>query len=59
MGEYCAVLRGIDYNLYVEQKSPYRSDAETLINRVNKEMKKQGKEAIFNEILKKNHISPE
>lgn len=47
------------YNLYVEQKSPYRSDAETLINRVNKEMKKQGKEAIFNEILKKNHISPE
>lgn len=47
------------YNLYVEQKSPYRTDAEKLIQNVNFEMKKQGKEKIFNEILTKYHLSPE
>ena len=45
------------YTLYVAQKSPYRTDAETLIQIVYKEMKKQGKEALFNEILKKHNIS--
>lgn len=46
------------YNIYVEQKSPYRADAEKLIQIVYNEMKKQGKEATFNEILLKHHISP-
>lgn len=46
------------YNIYVEQKSPYRSDAEKLIQIVYNEMKKQGKEELFNTILKKNNISP-
>lgn len=45
------------YSLYVAQKSPYRTDAETLIQIVYKEMKKEGKEAVFNEILKKHNIS--
>lgn len=45
------------YNLYVEQKSPYRTDAETLIQIVYREMKKQGKEALFESILAKYHIS--
>lgn len=45
------------YNLYIEQKSPYRTDAEKLINAVYAEMKKQGKEAKFNEILAANKIS--
>lgn len=44
------------YNLYVEQKSPYRTDAETLIQMVYSEMKKQGKENIFHSILEKHHI---
>jgi tetratricopeptide (TPR) repeat protein len=44
------------YNLYIAQKSPYRTDAEKLINILYSEMKKQGKEARFNEILKENHI---
>lgn len=46
------------YNIYVKQKSPYRTDAETLINVIYKEMKKQGKEALFNQILENNNISP-
>jgi tetratricopeptide (TPR) repeat protein len=45
------------YNLYVEQKSPYRTDAEKLINALYVEMKKQGKEQKFKEILKENKIS--
>lgn len=45
------------YNLYLEQKSPYRSDAEKLIQIVYNEMKKQGKVDTFNEILKKYHIA--
>lgn len=45
------------YNLYIEQKSPYRTDAEKLINAIYSEMKKQGKEAKFNEILAANKIN--
>lgn len=45
------------YNLYIEFKSPYRTDAEKVINVIYQEMKKQGKEAEFNQILKKNNIS--
>lgn len=44
------------YNMYIEQKSPYRSDAEKLINYIHSEMKKQGKEEKFNQILKANNI---
>lgn len=54
--------KGLDYmckayNLYVYLKSPYRSDAEKLISFVFVEMKKQGKEEKFNQILKNNNIS--
>lgn len=45
------------YNLYIAQKSPYRSDAEKIISVVYAEMKKQGKEAKFWEILKQNNIA--
>ena len=45
------------YNLYIAQKSPYRTDAETIISQIYVEMKKQGKEDKFNEILKQNNIS--
>lgn len=44
------------YNLYVEQKSPYRTDAEKLINTVYAAMKKENKEETFFKILKENHI---
>jgi tetratricopeptide (TPR) repeat protein len=44
------------YNLYIEQKSPYRTDAEKIITRIYAEMKKQGKEDKFNQILKANKI---
>ena len=45
------------YNLYTAQKSPYRTDAETIINMIYAEMKKTGKENVFNQILKNNNIS--
>lgn len=45
------------YNIYVVTKSPYRSDAEQLINITYQELKKQGKENVFFEILKKHNIS--
>lgn len=45
------------YNMYIEQKSPYRADAEKIINIIYSEMKKQGKEERFNQILKANKIS--
>jgi tetratricopeptide (TPR) repeat protein len=45
------------YNLYIEQKSPYRTDAESIINTIYSEMKKIGKEAQFNKILKANNIA--
>lgn len=44
------------YNLYVQQKSPYRTDAEKLIQAIYVEMKKQGNEDKFSEILKANNI---
>ncbi|MDG2433581.1 hypothetical protein, partial [Flavobacterium sp.] len=45
------------YNLYVSQKSPYRTDAESIINMIYAELKKQGKETQFNQILKDNNIT--
>jgi tetratricopeptide (TPR) repeat protein len=45
------------YNIYVENKSPYRSDAQQNIQYIYTEMKKQGKEEKFKEILKKNKIT--
>lgn len=46
------------YSLYIEQKSPYRTDAEKIINYIYVEMTRQGKEDKFNEILKSHNISP-
>ncbi len=46
------------YNLYDAGKSPYRSDAEQIIQMLYAEMKKQGKEDKFKEILKANNITP-
>lgn len=43
--------------MYIKQKSPYRADAEKMINNIYTEMKKQGKEKEFNKILKANNIS--
>lgn len=45
------------YVIYVEQQSPYRTDAEKVIGTIYSEMKKQGKEEEFNEILKAHNIS--
>ncbi len=47
------------YTIYVQQKSPYRVDAEKIISLIYIEMKKQGKEEEFNKILKANNISQE
>lgn len=47
------------YNLYLAQKSPYRTDAERVINMIYAEMKQQGKEELFKATLKEHHISPE
>lgn len=45
------------YNIYTEMKSPYRTDAGTLIQRIYANLKKEGKEDKFFEILKNNNIS--
>lgn len=45
------------YNIYVEQKSPYRSDAEKILAYLYGEMKGKGKEKEFKQILKANNIS--
>ncbi|MCV2484680.1 tetratricopeptide repeat protein [Flavobacterium sp. SH_e] len=45
------------YNIYVEQKSAYRSDAEKIIQMIYAQMKKDGKEAAFEKILEANNIS--
>lgn len=45
------------YMLYVKQKSPYRTDAEKVINQIFTAMKKEGKEERFNAILKENNIN--
>lgn len=47
------------YNLYVEQKSPYRTDAESVISRIYTEMKKNNQEDKFIKILKEHGISSE
>ena len=44
------------YKIYAEQKSPYRSDTETMIGYIYKSMKEEGKTDKFKEILKSNHI---
>jgi len=45
------------YTYYIAQKSPYRTDAEKVINMIYADMKKQGKETAFDEILKNNNIN--
>ncbi|MES2239252.1 MAG: tetratricopeptide repeat protein [Bacteroidota bacterium] len=45
------------YNIYSETKSPYRTDAQTLIQRIYANLKKEGKEDKFFEILKNNNIN--
>ncbi len=45
------------YNLYISQNSPYRTDAEKIINILYKKMKSDGKENRFKEILKSNNIN--
>lgn len=44
------------YNLYVKMGSPYRTDAEKMIQYLYAELKKEGKEDSFNKILKENNI---
>ncbi|PIF45192.1 tetratricopeptide repeat protein [Chryseobacterium sp. 52] len=44
------------YRIYNDQKSPYRTDAETIISSIYKSMKEKGKTEKFKEILKKNNI---
>jgi hypothetical protein len=44
------------YNIYVKQKSPFRTDAENVINIIYKQMKKDNKEEAFNRILAENNI---
>ncbi|HEY1872152.1 MAG TPA: tetratricopeptide repeat protein, partial [Chitinophagaceae bacterium] len=45
------------YNIYSNQKSPYRSDAEKVINLIYAEMKKNNQEDVFNQILKENNLN--
>lgn len=45
------------YNLYTSKNSPYRVDAEKVISYICNEMKKNGQEDKFNEIIKANNIS--
>ncbi|RVT73372.1 tetratricopeptide repeat protein [Flavobacterium sufflavum] len=45
------------YNIYSDMKSPYRTDAQTLIQRIYANLKKEGKEDKFFEILKNNNIN--
>jgi len=45
------------YHLYIQQNSPYRTDAEKIIQLIYQEMKAAGKEEKFDAILKENHIS--
>jgi tetratricopeptide (TPR) repeat protein len=46
------------YNIYVSSGSPYRVDAEKIINYIFSKMKAEGKEKRFMEILKENNINP-
>jgi len=47
------------FNLYTKLKSPYRSDAQKMIQYIYLEMKNEGKEDRFKEILKENNINIE
>ena len=47
----------VAYNLYIAQKSPYRTDAEKIINLIYQDMKKNGKIDTFKEVLHKNNIN--
>lgn len=54
--------KGLDYickayRIYTEQKSAYRTDAETLIGYIYKSMKEENKTDKFKEILKNNKIN--
>lgn len=56
--------KGLDYMckaylLYVEQKSPYRSDAEKVISLIYASMKKDNKEKRFMEIMKQYNLNPQ
>lgn len=46
------------YKLYVSARSPYRSDAEKVINMIYSLMKKEGKEKRFYEILEQYQLKP-
>ncbi len=53
--------KGLDYmckayNKYIENNSPYRSDAETMIGLAFKEMKAKNQESLFYKILENNNI---
>lgn len=45
------------YSIYTVQKSPYRSDAETIIGYIYKKMKEENKLDKFKEILKNNKLN--
>lgn len=45
------------YLSYIEEKSPYRTDAEAVINHIYSKMKAEGKENLFLEILKLYNIN--
>ena len=45
------------YNLYISHNSPYRTDAEKLIQNLYNEFKAKGQTAKFDAILKANNIS--
>lgn len=45
------------YNLYIEQNSPYRTDAQKVIQSLYSDFKQEGKEVIFDKILTANNIS--
>lgn len=45
------------YTLYLKQKSPYKADAQQVIEYISEEMKKQGKSEKFNQIIKANNIT--
>lgn len=47
------------FNLYTKLKSPYRADAQKMIQYIYLEMKNEGKESRFKEILKENNIDME
>lgn len=59
IGEYENSLNNMckAYKLYIAQNSPYRSDAEKFINILYRQMKSEGKENEFNQILKEHNIN--